>query len=149
MSCLNVTSQFKIDRQQNMVNILMGCCFLINKIMWKWVTIWYNWRYNTNFKLLNVRLVRGSHRIRDASHPRKFKRGICCGGHLAITYGGELLYLQIFLLLSPPSNFVERELPFPHVLKSHAHIDYRAVNHAIIMCADRAKSEVTITRLYT
>ena len=23
-------------------------------------------------------------------------RGICCGGHLAITYGGELLYLQIF-----------------------------------------------------
>ena len=28
--------------------------------------------------------------------PRKFKGGICCGGHLAITYGGELLYLQIF-----------------------------------------------------
>ena len=27
---------------------------------------------------------------------RKFKVGICCGGHLAITYGGELLYLQIF-----------------------------------------------------
>ena len=25
--------------------------------------------------------------------PRKFKGGICCGGHLAITYGGELLYL--------------------------------------------------------
>ena len=27
---------------------------------------------------------------------RKFKRGICCGGHLAVTYGGELLYLRIF-----------------------------------------------------
>ena len=26
-----------------------------------------------------------------------FKVGICCGGHLAVTYGGELLYLQIFL----------------------------------------------------
>ena len=27
---------------------------------------------------------------------RKFKGGICCGGHLAVTYGGELLYLWIF-----------------------------------------------------
>ena len=26
---------------------------------------------------------------------RKFKGGICCSGHLAITYGGELMYLQI------------------------------------------------------
>ena len=26
---------------------------------------------------------------------RKFKGGICCGSHLAITYGGELLYLRI------------------------------------------------------
>ena len=38
--------------------------------------------------------------------PRKFKEGICCGGHLAVTYGGELLYLRIFLKLNPPSNFV-------------------------------------------
>ena len=28
--------------------------------------------------------------------PRKFKGGICCGSHLAGTYGGELLCLQIF-----------------------------------------------------
>ena len=28
---------------------------------------------------------------------RKFKGGICCGSHLAVTYGGDLLYLQIFL----------------------------------------------------
>ena len=27
---------------------------------------------------------------------RKLKGGICCGGHLAVTYGGELLYLPIF-----------------------------------------------------
>ena len=27
---------------------------------------------------------------------RKFKGEICCGGHLAVTYGGELLYRQIF-----------------------------------------------------
>ena len=29
--------------------------------------------------------------------PRKFKGGICCSGHLAITYEGEFLYLRIFL----------------------------------------------------
>ena len=28
--------------------------------------------------------------------PRKFKGGICCGVHLAITCGNELLYLRIF-----------------------------------------------------
>ena len=27
---------------------------------------------------------------------RKFKGEICCGGHLTVTYGGELLYLRIF-----------------------------------------------------
>ena len=27
---------------------------------------------------------------------RKFKGGIFCDGHLAVTYGGELLYLRIF-----------------------------------------------------
>ena len=27
---------------------------------------------------------------------RKFKGEICCGGHLAVTYGGKLLYLWIF-----------------------------------------------------
>ena len=27
---------------------------------------------------------------------RKIKGGICCGGHLAVTYGGKLLYLRIF-----------------------------------------------------
>ena len=28
---------------------------------------------------------------------RKFKWGICHGGHLAVMYGGELLYFRIFL----------------------------------------------------
>ena len=32
-------------------------------------------------------------------------------------YGGELLYLRIFLKLSPPSNFGKRELPYPRGLK--------------------------------
>ena len=31
------------------------------------------------------------------SEQKKFKGGICCGGHLAVTYGGELLYLWIFM----------------------------------------------------
>ena len=50
-------------------------------------------------------------------HTRKFKEGICCGGHLAVTSGGELLYLQIFLSLSPLNNFVTCELPFSRGLK--------------------------------
>ena len=29
-------------------------------------------------------------------YPRKFKGGICCGDHLAVTYGGELLYADFF-----------------------------------------------------
>ena len=49
--------------------------------------------------------------------PRKFKGGICCGGHLSVTYGGELLYLWIFSQLSPSNNFVKRELPFPREIK--------------------------------
>ena len=36
-------------------------------------------------------------------------RGICCGSHIAVTYGAELLYRQVFLYLSRPSK---RELPF-------------------------------------
>ena len=32
---------------------------------------------------------------------RKFKRGICCGGHLGVTYGTELLYLWIFFVAKP------------------------------------------------
>ena len=32
---------------------------------------------------------------------RKFEGGICCGGHLAVTYGGELLYLQNFFVAKP------------------------------------------------
>ena len=71
---------------------------------------------------------------------RKFKGGICCGGHLAVTNGGELLYLWIFLQLSPPNNFVKPKLPFPRGLKSCTHIGYRAVNHAVmIVCAVRAE----------
>ena len=67
--------------------------------------------------------------IKDGGKLRKFKGGICCGGHLAATYGGELLYLRNFSKLSPPSNFVKRELPFSCGLKSRRHIGYRAVNH--------------------
>ena len=33
--------------------------------------------------------------------PRKFKGGICCGSHLAVTYGANLLYLQIFFVPTP------------------------------------------------
>ena len=77
-----------------------------------------------------------------ASHycSRKFKGGICCGGHLAVTYGGELLYLPIFLQLSPPNKFAERELPFQRGLKSRTNIDYSAVNHMVtIMCTNHAE----------
>ena len=82
--------------------------------------------------------------------PRKFRGGICCGGHFAVTYAGELLYLRIILWLNPPNNFAKRELPFPRGLKSRTHIGYRAENHAVtIMCPCHTKSEGTITPLHT
>ena len=59
---------------------------------------------------------------------RKFKGVISRSGHLAITYRSELLYLWIFSLLSPPSKFAQRVLPFSHGLKSCTHLGYRTVN---------------------
>ena len=49
---------------------------------------------------------------------RKVNGGICCGTHLRVTYGAELLYILIFLYLSLPSK---HELPFQHGL-NHMHI---------------------------
>ena len=37
------------------------------------------------------------------ARPRKFKGGICCDGHLAVTYGGVLLNHKIFLV-KPAKN---------------------------------------------
>ena len=85
-------------------------------------------------------------KMRGGKHvkARKFKGGICGGSHLAVTYGGELLYLRIFSSISPPSK---RELPFLRGLKSRTHNGYCAVNHAItIMCADRAECSRHIRR---
>ena len=45
--------------------------------------------------------------LQDLCIPRKFKGGICRVGHLAVTYGRELLYLRNFSQLSLPSNFVK------------------------------------------
>ena len=44
---------------------------------------------------------------------KEIEGSICCGGHVAVRYGEELLYLRIFLYLSPPSK---RGLPFTHGL---------------------------------
>ena len=41
---------------------------------------------------------------REVHKPRKFKGEICFCGHLAVTCGGELLYLRIFSSLSQPNN---------------------------------------------
>ena len=71
---------------------------------------------------------------------RKFKGRICCGGHLAVTYGSELLYLRIFSSLSLPSNFIKRMLPFLCGLKSRTHVGYHTVKlAATIMCTDHAE----------
>ena len=47
----------------------------------------------------------------------KFKGEICCGGHLAIAYGGKLLYRRIFSLLSQQTNLLQHELS--------SHMDFR------------------------
>ena len=44
----------------------------------------------------NIRLIMTSTRCLRLGRARKFKGGICCGSHLAVTYGGRLLYLRIF-----------------------------------------------------
>ena len=71
----------------------------------------------------------------DALWPRKLKEGICCSGHLGVTYGAELLYLQSFFVAKLPSKC---ELP-------SLHNGYCEVNHAVmIVSADRAKLEGAI-----
>ena len=58
------------------------------------------------------------------------------------------MYLQIFFILSPPSNFVKRELLFLSGLKSSTHICYCSVNHTVVMmCADCAKWSCQIQKV--
>ena len=59
----------------------------------------------------NSILCNSSQEVRERSLvflPRKFTGGISRGDYLTFTYGGELLYLSIFLLWSPPNNFVQQ-----------------------------------------
>ena len=49
-------------------------------------------------------------------HPRKFKEGICCGGHLVITHM-EVQVSYCTSGFSLPNNFLTHELPFPRGLK--------------------------------
>ena len=112
-----------------------------------------NFNRNTTKLLTNKEEVYFCSLTSTSADSKEIQGGICCSSHLAVTYGGELLYLRIFSLLSPPRNFVKRELLFPHGLQSGMHIGYRVMNRAItIMCSDRAewsKSRGTITRLHT
>ena len=67
---------------------------------------------------------------------KKSKGEICCGGHLAVTYGGELLYLWIFRSCARQAI----SLSVCHLscldLKSHLHLGYRMVKDAAaIMCS--------------
>ena len=65
---------------------------------------------------------------------RKFKEGISHGGHLAITYRGELLYLRISLL-SMFGMFCLSRVD----LITHAFRLLRCKHDAKISCANRAK----------
>ena len=82
---------------------------------------WYSWMSYLSWNCFKGNLHLKSRLSMFLHYPRKFKGGICCGGHLAVTYGGELLYIRIFSQLSPPSNFVKRELPFSRGLWSLMH----------------------------
>ena len=81
-------------------------------------------------------------------HPRKFKEGICCGGHLAVT-SGTPVWRRVIV---PPDFFVAKpaikcKLPLPRGLTSRKHNGYRSVNHAVtIMCADRTEYSRQIWR---
>ena len=108
---------------------------------------WGKYRYTTCFPQAGA--------CRENAHfhlqPRKFTGEICCGSHLPVMYGGELLCLWIFSYLSPPSK---RELPFVSGL-NHARILF--ISQWITwyrLCAQIvpnycAKSDGTITHLHT
>ena len=75
----------------------------------------------------------------------EFKGGICCGGHLAVTYGGAS---RFFIMLSRPTNFVRHVLPFSHRFKSCVHLGYRMVKHEVmIIWADQAKRSHQILKI--
>ena len=50
--------------------------------------------------------------------PKKFQGEICCGSHLGVMNGAELLYLQIFLVSMPAK---EARVAFPAWTKSHTY----------------------------
>ena len=73
---------------------------------------------------------------------------ICCGRHLEVQYGAELLYLQNFFVVKPAKQAC---VAFSAWITSFAHNGYHALIHAaMIMRADHAdvKSEGTITHLH-
>ena len=76
---------------------------------------------------------------------RKFKRGSVMAA--IVPSRMEVSYYYFFRIYLSPPNFVKRELPFPHGLKSRTHIGYLAVDHAVtVMCADRAEWSRQIRR---
>ena len=79
-------------------------------------------------------------------YSRKFKGGIYHDGHLAITYGGQLLYLQTLLLLSSPSNFIKCVLSLLRGLKSCTYRLLCSKQVAVIICTDCTKWSRPIQR---
>ena len=48
------------------------------------------WKDNDYVDLISISVIVSIKMLGNDWIPRKFKGGICCGSHLAVTYGGEL-----------------------------------------------------------
>ena len=76
--------------------------------------------------------------------PRKFKGRICRGGHLAITYGGQVTVPPDIFAAELTKATLFRVCCFSHMdLLSRTNVGYHAVN--TIIFADRTKTKGTIT----
>ena len=85
--------------------------------------------------------------------PRKFNRGICCGGHLAILYiwRRDILHLHIFHSYAHKIILLLAWVTFLHGFKSHMNSKHARIRNDVVMtmCIDPAKSEGTVTQLHT
>ena len=118
-------------------------------------TCQFIWKSHTPYGRLVVNLLQGVWGFKmeqpffisftyqtDLYLPRKFKGGIGCDGHLAVTYVGRVIVPSDFFFanISSPSNFVQCVLPFWHGLKPSMHLGYHALK---IIDADHAEWMIT------
>ena len=120
-----------------------GWCFWRMQCM-VYTPKWKQWAVTFDFHTPPDKVLKTSSMGRvgfvNESAPRKFKEGIYCGGHFAITYG----------VIMPLDFFIAKPAKQAWLLIRHIYLGDCGVNHAVMKIAsnDRAKSEGTKTWLH-